>query len=268
MPISRDLAKAREAYQRGDVEASAAAHAAGARFADEKHQRETGQYIKSAVYGGLDGIVTTFAVVAGVTGASLSAGVVLILGFANLIADGLSMAIGDYISTKSEQEHERSERQREEWEIEHYPEGEKRELVELYVEKGMSEDDARTVVDILARHPKAWVNVMMTEELGIVASDESPMKNALVTFASFAMFGLVPVLAYVLLPASKPGLQFAIAAVCTGSTLFALGAARVKITGRNWIKSGLEMLLVGGIAAAAAYAVGVVLGGFAPQTTI
>ena len=78
------------------------------------------------MYGGLDGIITTFAVVAGVAGASLSSGVVLILGFANLIADGLSMAIGDYLSTKAENEYNKAERAREKWEVENYPEGEKK----------------------------------------------------------------------------------------------------------------------------------------------
>ncbi len=262
MALSRDLKKAQAAYRRGDQEASAAAHSSAAA---ESHQRGTGQYIKSAVYGGLDGSVTTFAVVAGVAGASLSPGVVLIMGFANLIADGLSMAIGDYLSTKAEQEYERAERKREQWEIDHYPEGEKRELTELYMEKGIPEQDARTVVEILARHPQAWVDVMMIEELGLVESDESPVSNALVTFFSFAMFGLVPMLAYIaarLIP-GMDGSTFPLACACTAVTLFALGALKVRITGRNWLKSGLETLLVGGIAAAAAYAVGVVLGGLA-----
>ena len=228
---SRDLKQARDAYERGDVEASAAAHSPAA-TADERHQRQTGQYIKSAVYGGMDGCVTTFAVVAGVAGASLSGGVVLILGFANLIADGLSMAIGDYLSTKSEQEYQRAERLREEWEVEHFPEGEKRELVELFAAKGMPEEDAETVVEIFAKHPKAWVDVMMTEELGILHSDESPLTNAVVTFFSFALFGLVPVLAYllVLLVPSLAEASFLVACGCTAVTLFLLGAMRVKIT--------------------------------------
>ena len=107
--ITRDLGAAKRAYADGDVEKSRQAHASPA----EQHQTGQGRYVKSVVYGGLDGIVTTFAVVAGVAGASLSAGVVLILGFANLIADGLSMAIGDYLSTKAENEYAAAERQRE-----------------------------------------------------------------------------------------------------------------------------------------------------------
>jgi VIT1/CCC1 family predicted Fe2+/Mn2+ transporter len=263
---SRDLKQARDAYERRDVEASAAAHSPLANAA-ERHQQQTGQYIKSAVYGGLDGCVTTFAVVAGVAGASLSGGVVLILGFANLIADGLSMAIGDYLSTKSEQEYQRAERKREEWEVEHYPEGEKRELVELFAAKGMPEEDAEKVVEIFAKHPKAWVDVMMTEELGILHSEESPLANAVVTFFSFALFGLIPLLAYLLvaLMPSLTGSTFPVACGCTAATLFVLGALRVRITGRNWIRSGFETLFVGGIAAAAAYVVGAILGHWLPE---
>ncbi len=263
MGLSRDLNEARQAYRRGDLTASRRAHSASA-GAEERHQHGTGQYIKSAVYGGLDGIITTFAVVAGVAGADLSSGIVLILGFANLIADGLSMAIGDYLSTKSEQEYHRAERRREEWEVEHYPEGEIREMVELYVAKGMSEEDARTIVEIFARHKKAWVDVMMIEELGIMGSDESPIRNALVTFFSFGAFGFVPLVAFVVAHVTPLGANaFLLATLLTALTLFVLGAVKVRITGRNWVRSGLEMLLVGGIAAVAAYAIGDLLGGLA-----
>jgi len=260
MAPSRDLDQARAAYRKLDAEASKAAHQSR-----EAHQSAQGQYLKSAVYGGLDGIVTTFAVVAGAAGASLSAGVVLILGFANLFADGLSMAIGDYLSTKSEQEYQHAERRREAWEIENYPEGEKREMVELYMAKGLPEPEAQTIVEIYARHPQTWLDVMMIEELGMTGDDQSPLSNAVVTFLSFAVFGFVPLLAYVivhLLP-QLPINRFAMASVSTAATLFVLGAAKTRVTGRHWARSGGEMLLVGGIAAAAAYVIGVVLGGLA-----
>ncbi len=261
MAPSRDLQKAREAYKRGDVQASIEAHR---KTAPEEHQQAHGQYIKSAVYGGLDGIITTFAVVAGVAGAQLSSGVVLILGFANLLADGLSMAIGDYLSTKSELEYQQAERKREMWEVEHFPEGEKTELIEVYVDKGMTLEDAQTVVDIISRHKEAWVDIMMTEELGIVASEESPLMNAVVTFLSFAGFGFVPLIAYVL--ARVLPFQFNTFATACGSTaviLFILGALKTKVTEKNWLLSGLETLLVGGVAATAAYLVGVFLRGLA-----
>jgi VIT1/CCC1 family predicted Fe2+/Mn2+ transporter len=113
MSLTRNLDKAKKAYEKKDIDQSIAAH--DGISSPENHNSNQGKYIKSAVYGGLDGTITTFAVVAGSAGASLSSGVVIILGFANLIGDGLSMAIGDYLSTKSEREYEKAERKREEW---------------------------------------------------------------------------------------------------------------------------------------------------------
>ncbi|TDT63676.1 VIT1/CCC1 transporter family protein [Fonticella tunisiensis] len=262
--FSRNLDKAREAFKTKDVEASRKAHQQRL-TSEERHNQEQGQYIKSLIYGGLDGIITTFAVVAGVAGASLSAGIVLIMGLANLIADGLSMAIGDYLSTKAEIEYQNAERQREMWEIEHYPEGEKQELVELYMNRGMSPEDAKTVTNIISKYKKAWTDIMMVEELGILEENESPLKNAIATFVSFIVFGFIPVLVYVI-SNFIPGLQkntFTIACALTGITLFILGALKVKITEKNWFLSGLEMLVVGGVAAAAAYLIGTLLSGVA-----
>ena len=256
--LSRNLEKALSAYRKNDPEASKQAHTPGAR---EEHQQERGQFIKSIIYGGLDGIITTFAVVAGVAGASLEPSIVLILGFANLIADGISMAIGDFLSTRAEQEYQSSEREREEWEVENYPEGEMQEMVELYQAKGVSRADAEAMVGILSKNRKAWVDVMMVEELGIISSDESPMRNAVATFLSFAVFGFVPLVAFVL-GAFIPFIQnssFLFASILTGLTLFVLGALKTSITSRSWIRSGLEMLLVGGAAAAAAYGIGFLL---------
>ena len=257
--LTRSLDQAREAFVSGDPATSRKAHDS----APEHHLREQGQYVKSVIYGGLDGLITTFAVVAGVEGASLSPGVVLILGSANLLADGLSMAIGDFLSTRSEQEYSRAERQREAWEVEHYPQGEKRELVEIYKAKGLSGEEAGAIVDIMARHKEAWVDIMMVEELGIFQNEESPLKNAVATFSSFSVFGLVPLLlplAGLLWPSLKAA-SFELSCLLTGVTLFTLGALKTRLTLRRWWKSGLEMLLVGGVAAAAAYGVGVALAG-------
>ncbi len=265
--ITRSLDKAKEAFRNRDIKASIAAHSPGAHpaAAAERHTQGQGRYIKSVVYGGLDGTITTFAVVAGVAGAALSAGVVLIMGFANLIADGISMAIGDYLSSKAEKEYQSAERTREAWEVENYPDGEKKELAEIYTAKGIPEKDAESMVAILAKHPKAWVDIMMVEELGIIGSDESPLANAAAAFVSFGLFGFIPLLTYVL-AAVVPFLHahtFPIAAALTGATLFALGAVKVRITGKNWFLSGLETFVIGGITAAAAYGVGVLLGGLA-----
>ncbi|MHA1713753.1 MAG: VIT1/CCC1 transporter family protein [Candidatus Ranarchaeia archaeon] len=176
--------------------------------------------------------------------------------------------IGDYLSSKSEIEYRNDERRREEWEIEHFPDGEKREMVEIYENMGIEEKDAHTMVDILSKYKEAWINVMMVEELGIINENDSPVKNAVATFVAFACFGFIPLISYVStyllpLPAADPSFSFYTAAMLTASSLFALGAIKVKFTGKNWLRSGLETLIVGGFAALAAYAVGYLLSGLA-----
>jgi VIT1/CCC1 family predicted Fe2+/Mn2+ transporter len=256
--FTRSLEEARKAYKSKDIEAAKKAHAAGGNV--ENHNT-AGQYIKSLVYGGMDGIITTFAVVAGVAGASLSSNIILILGIANLLADGFSMAVGDYLSTKAEMEYNKNEREREAWEVENHPEGEKQELIELYVDKGLSREDSEQIVNILSKNKKAWVDVMMVEELGIIEDNESPLKSALVTFAAFGVFGFIPVMAYII--GDSLGITgdsvFAFDCLLTAITLLILGAVKSKFTGKSWIKSALETLLVGGAAAAIAYGVGVLL---------
>lgn len=266
MEFSRDLSQAREAYKNNDIEASKKAHSNGAK---EQHQQEQGKYLKSIVYGGLDGIITTFAVVAGVKGAELAGVIVLIMGLANLLGDGLSMGMGDYLSTKSEQEYQSDERSREAWEVEHYPEGEKLELIELYQERGYSPEDSQTLVNIIAKNEKAWVDIMMVEELGILEDHEPPLNNAIATFLSFLVFGSIPLLAYILAiifpnSALDQNVLFIITLIATGITMFALGALKSKFTGKNLFISGLETLIVGTVAAGAAFLIGFALNGLVP----
>ena len=131
-------------------------------------------------------------------------------------------------------------------------------MVELYTARGMDPGDARAVTEVLARNKQAWVAVMMAEELGIVESEESPWKHALATFLSFALFGFIPLAAYVgarFLPALA-GRTFALSIALTGLTLFVLGALKSRFTRRSWLAGGAEMLIVGGLAAAAAYGIG------------
>lgn len=234
------------------------------------HRPNQGKYLKSIVYGGLDGIITTFAVVTGVAGASLSAKVILILGAANLFADGIAMAFGDFLSTKAENDYHASERKREEWEVENLPESERAELIEIYQGKGIDSEDAKSLVDILCRYPKAMVDTMMIEELGILEDGDSPLGNAVATFSSFVFFGSFPLMVYFLA-------QFAgdnrflndnaliIACSITGLTLFSLGAVKAKVTSQNRLVSGLEMLLIGGIAASVAFGIGALLENLIPD---
>jgi VIT1/CCC1 family predicted Fe2+/Mn2+ transporter len=264
MGISKRLEEARKAYAQGDMRGSAHAHdRAVIKQAHEEHGGAGSQYLGEVVYGGLDGIITTFAVVSGVAGAQLGTPVILILGLANLLADGFSMATGAYLSAKSEQEYYRKEWEREAWEVEHFPEGERAELFEIYRQRGFTDDEAQQMVKIQSSEPERWVKAMMLDELGMLEDEGNPLTNGLVTFGSFVIAGAVPLLIYLLglvfqIPAQ---LDFPISIVLSGMALFGLGAAKVLVTKLNPLRSGFEMLVVGGLAALVAYAVGALLKG-------
>jgi VIT1/CCC1 family predicted Fe2+/Mn2+ transporter len=265
MSITKRLDQAREAYKNKDLNASQKAHQKKAitNAAREEHGGAGSQYIGNMVYGGLDGIVTTFAVVSGVAGANLGANVVMIMGVANLLADGLSMAIGAYLSEKSVKEYYNNEKKREAWEVDNYPEGERLELKEIYKSQGYPDSDIEQLVKIKTAHKKRWVETMMVEELGLLADDKKPLTGSLVTFASFVVAGSLPLLSYLvgLFIKIPMNVAFWISIGLSALALFSLGAAKVKVTGLKPLRSGLEMLIVGGLAAGVAYGVGVLLKG-------
>ena len=152
----RNLDKEREAYKSGDIELSVKAHA------EKKHNEghsSVGGHIKSIVFGGMDGIITTFAVVAGAVGGNLSTDIILILGFSSVFADAVSMGVGDALSTKSENDYILMEKQREQWELDNNPKGEIEEMIDLYVNKGMSKEDATECINRMAKYPEFFVNV-------------------------------------------------------------------------------------------------------------
>ncbi|MCL6430680.1 MAG: VIT1/CCC1 transporter family protein [Anaerolineae bacterium] len=264
MSITRRIDDARKAFERRDLGASQAAHAPQAIAASvERHGAASHAYLGDLVYAGLDGIVTTFAIVSGVAGASLSPGIVLILGLANLFADGLSMAMGAYLSGKSEREYWQREREREAWEIEHFPESERLELVEIYKAKGYSDEEATLVAAIESKERERWIDAMMVHELGILPDDRRPLTSALATLAAFVVAGALPLTVYLLglwLPV-RPELAFRLSMALSALGLFGLGAAKVFVTERSWLRGGLEMLLLGGVVAAVAYGIGYFLRG-------
>jgi len=265
MSFSRRVEQARRAFAKNDLDLSREAHDPRriARAAEERHGGESSQYLGEMVYGGLDGIITTFAVVSGVAGADLGAQIVIILGMANLLADGFSMATGAFLSTKSEQEYYQQEWKREAWEVEHFPEGERAELYELYRQNGYDEQDAHQLVEIQSREPERWVKAMMVDELGMLADERKPLYSGGATLVSFILAGALPLLIYLigLFTPIPDQVAFPISLALSGVALFGLGAAKVLVTRRNAFRSGLEMLLVGALAAGVAYAVGALLSG-------
>ncbi len=266
LSLSKRILEAIEAYRSKDITASRKAHSSdNIKTSFEEHKTGAGAYLGEAVYGALDGIVTTFAVVAGVEGAKLSSGIVLILGFANLIGDGLSMGVGSYLSTKSRREYEKSERDRERWEVENYPDGEREEIRQIYRKKGFHGNELDKAVEIITSNQDVWIETMMMEELGIIEEDNHPFFNGLSTFVSFLIAGFIPLLFFVVAIA-VPGLSqytFQMSVILTAVTLFAVGSIRVLVTQTSWWISGFEMLFVGGAAAFGAYIIGYVLRGLA-----
>ncbi len=222
-------------------------------------------YLSDFVYGGLDGSVTTFAVVAGVVGASLSPSIVLILGFANLFADGFSMAVGNYLSTKSKREYIEKIRKAEEVSVRRIPGEEREEIREIFKEKGFSGRQLEDAVKIITGNKKIWVDTMMKDEFGILEEEKSPIRGALMTFIAFNLIGFIPLLAYVLFYLF-PYLReqtFLLSIIFTSCAFFIVGSVKGKIVDKKWYLSGFETLLIGGTAALIAFLVGFFLKGLA-----
>jgi vacuolar iron transporter family protein len=262
-PVVNRLSLARLSFERGDPAGAALAHSpeAIARAAGEEHGGAGSQYLGDMVLGGLDGIITTFAVVSSVAGASLGLNVVMIMGLANLLADGFSMATGSFLSARSEREYYRKEKARETWEVEHFPEGEKQELIELYRKQGYSNEESAQLTEIRTRDPRRWVDAMMVDELGMLPDDRTPIQSALATYAAFVLAGAIPLMVYLvgLVVPIAPTTAFFVSLGMSGVALFILGSAKVLVTHGNPLRSGLETLVVGSLAAAVAFIVGVVL---------
>jgi len=229
----------------------------------EMHQTEGG-YLKPLIFGGLDGILTSFAIVAGAAGGALAVPVVLVLGFSNIFADALAMGVGEFLSSKAENEWILSERKRENWEMENYPEGEIREMIDIYEERGMTRKDATAVINIMSQYKDFFVDVMMAEELALRVPEADhklqSMKEGVVMFCSFASFGSLPLLGYVIIPALFPqlgeGVLFASACAVTGLVLFGMGCVKSLFSAAHWFKCGLETLVLGGACATLAYTIG------------
>ena len=207
-------------------------------------------YLRDCIYGGIDGAVTTFAIVAGVVGADLPAGVVLLLGFANLVADGFAMAAGNYSGTKAERDDYDRVVGVERRHIALEPEGEREEIRQIFAAKGFAGNDLERVVDVITSDPALWVKTMATEEYGLSPTQRSPVLAALSTFAAFMICGCVPLVSYL----STDGLIACIAA--TGATFFGVGASKSLWSDAGWLRSALETFVIGMGAAALAFAVG------------
>jgi VIT1/CCC1 family predicted Fe2+/Mn2+ transporter len=221
------------------------------------------RYLRDAVYGAIDGAVTTFAVVAGASGASLGDTIVVIMGVANLIADGFSMGVSNYLGSRAEREQRERARRGQEREIRHHPEAERAQLREIFAAKGFEGADLDRVVDVLTADERRWLDTIMTEELGYGRDESDPLRAAATTFGAFLVVGALPlaVFIYDLLPFGDVAHPFAWSAALTAVAFFAVGAVKARVVGQRWWRSGAETLLIGGAAAGLAFLAGVALEG-------
>lgn len=214
----------------------------------------THNYLRDWIYGGIDGAVTTLAVVSGVAGAQLSKWIILALGFANLFADGFSMAASNYLGTKAEHDDWRRLQKIENRHIDLAPEGEREEVRQIYERKGFTGDELERMVELITADRERWVQTMLTEEYGLPGAVRSSWVAALSTFVSFLICGFVPVLPFLFETDHALKISFALTAV----VFVAIGSIKSRWSTASWWRSGLTTLLVGVIAAALAYAVGVI----------
>lgn len=218
--------------------------------------RPTGHgYLADGVLGGIDGCVTTFAVVAGAVGGGFTTLVVVVLGFANLIADGFSMAVSNWLGHKSEREQVDRARSEERRHIEAIPDGERREIREIFHRKGFDGETLERIVETITGDHELWIDTMVAEELGLHLESPEPWRAGAVTFAAFLLVGLVPLVPFIV-PDLAMGTRFAASSVATGVAFTAVGVAKGLVLERSLLRSGLETLLSGGAAAGLAYAVG------------
>lgn len=219
-------------------------------------------YLRDAIYGAIDGAVTTFAIVAGVSGGGLSAQVVIILGVANLIGDGFSMAAANFLGTRAENQRVAKLRAIEKKHIAECAEGEREEVRQILGRQGYSGDLLEATLAHITADEERWLKTMLEFEYGVSDNPIPPLPAALATFLSFLLVGSLPLLPFVVqLAGANVPAPFAMSGIMTATAFFTVGSAKSKHVDQHWFWSGIETLAVGAVAAVLAYLVGYLLSG-------
>ena len=225
----------------------------------DKFHLQGGELIRQVTFGMNDGIVSIFALLAGIAGAGQSPKTILISLLAATIAGALSMAAGEFISGKGEHEYYKHEIEQERLEIKLCPDIEKEEIRIIYRKKGFEGDFLEEIVDKIIQNEDLWVREMVIEELGVTEIEQAPgIKTSIIIFFSFIMGALFPVLPYLILFQTSL-IEMTLFWIATGITfggLFLAGALKTFVTGISWLKSGVEMLFVGLFAFGISYLIG------------
>ncbi|MGI5490577.1 VIT1/CCC1 transporter family protein [Microtetraspora malaysiensis] len=221
-----------------------------------QHRDVNGGWLRPAVFGAMDGLVSNFALIAGVAGGTADTKIIALAGVAGLAAGAFSMAGGEYVSVASQRELAQAEIDVERRELERNPEAEEAELAQLYVQRGVEPETAREVARQISRNPEKALEVHARAELGVDPHDlPSPMLAAVSSFLSFTIGALIPLLPYLL---GVQGLWVSV--IASSVALFVAGAVVSQVTARSWWFSGLRQLLVGAVAAALTWGLGTAVG--------
>ncbi len=219
------------------------------------HSDVSGGWLRAAVFGGMDGLVTNIGLIAGVGGGGLAPSAIILTGLAGLVAGAISMALGEYTSVQTSNEQSEAELAKERRELEHHPEAEAEELALRWIDRGLPADIARQVAHLLKDNPDEALRVHAQEELGVVPEHApSPWTAAISSFVCFALGAIIPLVPYLV-----GGTSLVAALTVGGIGLFAAGAVTARFTHRRWWVSGVRQLVLGLFAAGAAYLIGTLI---------
>ncbi|WP_105103269.1 VIT1/CCC1 transporter family protein [Microbulbifer pacificus] len=217
-----------------------------------------GERISDLVLGAIDGCITTFAIVSGAFGAGFSPLVVLVMGVANLLADGVSMAVSNFEAVNAQQRFAEHARRTEEQHIRMVPEGEREEIRQIFANKGFSGEHLEHIVDTVTADRALWINTMLSEEYGLSPVAPNPLASAWWTFVAFVLVGLVPLLPF-FFGGGNFSQKFAISTGLAGLVFFFIGVLKGWVFRGSLLRAGLGTFLLGSCAAGIAFAVGYTL---------
>jgi vacuolar iron transporter family protein len=225
---------------------------------EKRNERRDGSALRQVILGGQDGLVNTLGVILGVAAGTGDSRIVLIAGLAAAFAESISMAAVAYTSSRASEDFHKSEREREQREMEEEPEIEREEIQHIYYKKGFRGKQLAEIVRKITSDKKRWLDVMMMEELGLGNGEKiNPRREATVVGGAAFAGSAIPLIPFIFVPV--PTAAFVSAAVAV-AVLFSAGAVKAKMTTGNWARAGLEMAVIGGLAAFVGYAIGAIAG--------
>src|SRR5438105_1310955 len=208
--------------------------------------------VRDIVIGMSDGLTVPFALAAGLSGAVNTATIIITAGLAEIVAGSIAMGLGGYLAAKSDAEHYASEREREKQEVAQIPKEEMAEIAAVFRSYGLTAEETAPVVKALSQRPRAWVDFMMRYELGLEKPDpKRALTSALTIAGAYIAGGLIPLSPYILLPNALTALRLSV--LVTLAALLVFGYVKGRFTGARPLRSALQTMLIGGLAAAVAF---------------